>query len=92
MPAVALCAQQGLALRGHRKVESEDNEDNKDGNFRSYIKEFRRNRPFSERSSATWVKKQPKKILENPEKMINCIADCVRKEIIKQIQDFNSTQ
>ena len=25
--AVALCAQQGLALRGHREVESEDNED-----------------------------------------------------------------
>ena len=31
--AVALCAQQGLALRGHREVESEDNEDSKNDNF-----------------------------------------------------------
>ena len=30
---VALCAQQGLALRGHREVESEDNEASRDGNF-----------------------------------------------------------
>ena len=31
--AVASCAQQGLALRGHREVESEDNEDSKNDNF-----------------------------------------------------------
>ena len=31
--AVALCAQQGLALRGHREVESEDNEDSKNDSF-----------------------------------------------------------
>ena len=30
---VALCAQQGLALRVHREVESEDNEASRDGNF-----------------------------------------------------------
>ena len=38
--AVALCAQQGLALRGHREVESEDNKDSRDGNFQAIIKSF----------------------------------------------------
>ena len=38
--AVALCAQQGLALRGHRKVESEDNEDSRDVNFQAILKGF----------------------------------------------------
>ena len=38
--AVVLCAQQGLALRGHRDVESEDNEDSKDGNFQAILKSF----------------------------------------------------
>ena len=38
--AVALCAQQGLALRGHREVESEDNEDSRDGKFQAILKSF----------------------------------------------------
>ena len=38
--AVALCAQQGLALRSHREGESEDNEDSRDGNFQAILKSF----------------------------------------------------
>ena len=38
--AVALCAQQGLALSGHREMESEDNEDSRDGNFQAILKSF----------------------------------------------------
>ena len=38
--AVVLCAQQGLALRGHREVEREDNQDSKDGNFQAILKSF----------------------------------------------------
>ena len=38
--AVALCAQQGLALHGHREVESEDNKDSRDGNFQAILKSF----------------------------------------------------
>ena len=38
--AVALCAQQGLALRGHREVESQNNEDSRDGKFEAILKSF----------------------------------------------------
>ena len=38
--AVVLCPQQGLTLRGHREVKSEDNEDSRDGNFRAILKNF----------------------------------------------------
>ena len=40
MQVVALCAQQGLALRGHREVESKNNEDSRDGNFQAILKSF----------------------------------------------------
>ena len=38
--AIVLCPQQGLTLRGHREVESKDNEDSRDGNFRAILKSF----------------------------------------------------
>ena len=38
--AVALCAQQGLALRGHREVENQNNEDSIDGKFQAILKSF----------------------------------------------------
>ena len=38
--AVALCIQQGLALRDNRKVESRENEDSGDRSFQAILKSF----------------------------------------------------
>ena len=64
--AVALYAQQDLATRGHREVESEDNEDSRDDTFQALSKSFARINPILEDHLHTWNKKEPNEILENP--------------------------
>ena len=54
--AVALCAQQGLALGGHREVESEDNEDSRDGNFQVILKSFAEINPLLKDHLQHWPK------------------------------------
>ena len=85
--AVALCAQQGLALRGHREVESEYNEDSRDGNFQAILKSFAEIDPLLKDHLQHGPKNSQMKSWKIQNE-INCMADCVRKEIIKQIQDF----
>ena len=86
--AVVLCAQQGLALRGHREVESEDNEDSKDGNFQAILKSFAEFDPLLKDHLQHGPKNSQMKSWKIQNEIINCKVDCVRKEIIKQIQDF----
>ena len=88
MQAVALCAQQGLALRGNREVESEDNEDSRDGNFQAILKSFADIYPLLKDHLRHGPKNSQMKSWKIQNEMINCMLDCVRKEIIKQIQDF----
>ena len=86
--AVAMCAQQGLALRGHRKVESEDNEDSRDDNFQAILKSFAEIDPLLKDHLQHGPKNSQTRSWKIQNEIKNCVADCVRKEIIKQIQDF----
>ena len=88
--AVALCAQQGLALRGHREVESEDNEDSKNDNFWAILKSFAEIDPLLNDRLQHGPKNGQIKSWKIQNEIINCMADCVRKEIIKEIQDFKN--
>ena len=85
---VALRAQQGLALRGHREVESEDNEDSRYGNFQAILKSFAEVDPLLKDHLQHGPKNSQMKSWKIQNEITNCMADCVRKEIIKQIQDF----
>ena len=85
--AVALCAQQGLALRGRREVESEDNEDSRDDRFQAILKSFSEIDPLLKDHLQHGPKNSQTKSWKIQNEIINCMADCVRKEI-KQIQDL----
>ena len=88
MQVVALCAQQGLALRGHREVESKNNEDSRDGNFQAILKSFAEINPLLKDHLQHGAKNSQMKSWKIQNEIINCKADCVRKKIIKQIQHF----
>ena len=77
--AVALCAQQGLALRGHREVESEDNEDSRDGNFQAILKSFAEIDILLKDHLQHGPKNSQMKSWKIQNEMINCMADCMRK-------------
>ena len=84
----------GLALRDHREVESEDNEDNEDnkdsryGNFQVILKSFAKIDPLLKDQLQHGPKNSQMKSWKIQNEIINCMVDCVRKEIMKQIQDF----
>ena len=90
--AVALCAQQGLALRGHREVKSEDNEDSRGGNFQAILKSFAKIDLLLKDHLQDRPKDSQMKSWKIQNEIINCVADCVRKEIIKKFKISNTTQ
>ena len=83
--AVTLCAQQGLALWGHREVESEDNEDSRDGSFQAILKSFAKIDPLLKDHLQHEPKDSQMKSWKIQNQIIDCMADYVRKKIIKQI-------
>ena len=81
--AVTLCPQQGSALRGHREVESEDNEDSRDSNFLAILKNFAEIDPLLQDHFQHAPKNSQMKSCKIQNEIISCMADCVREKIIK---------
>ena len=69
-------------------MESEDNEDSRDGNFQAILKSFAEIDPLLKDHLQHGPKNSQMKSWKIQNEIINCMADCVRKEIMKQIQDF----
>ena len=71
-------------------MESEDNEDSRDGNFQVTLKSLTEINPLLKDHLQHGPKNSQMKYWKIQNEIINFMADGVRKEIIKQIQDFKN--